>query len=375
MRPARLEVNLGAIGHNLRAVAGVVGPEVRLIAVVKADAYGHGAVPVAQACLAAGAAMLAVALVEEGIALRQAGILSPILVMGSLLPRQAEEIITWYLTPALMSSDVAAALSAAAVQAGTTCPVHLKVDTGMSRGGFRSDALPEVLPQLAQLPALRWAGIMSHLAAPTDNADHTAAQIAAFRAAVAVTEAHVGPLPYQHLASSAALCALPECRFTAVRPGNMLYGAIEGLHAEFCPILLQPASLKAEIALLKPVHAGEAVSYGCTYCVPADTVLALVPVGYADGYPRALSNGADVLIGGRRCPVVGRVCMDSFLVDVGPEPSCRVGDEVVLLGSQGAEQIDVLELAHRAGTITQEIMARFGSRLPRVYIREGDSDE
>lgn len=373
MRPARLEIDPSAIADNLRAVAGIVGPQVRLIAVVKADAYGHGALAASHACLAAGADMLAVALVEEALALRQAGILAPVMVLGALLPQQAGDLVAADLTAAVMDLDFARALAAAAQEAGKCARVHLKVDTGMSRAGVRVDALGALVPQLARLSNLHWEGIMSHLADPAGNPAYTAQQLAAFRQAIATAESVLGPLPYQHLASSPALCVLPECRFTAVRPGNMLYGALEGIHAEFCPVLRPAMALKAPVALLKPVRCGEGVSYGCTYRPGADTIVALVPVGYADGYPRALSGRAEVLIGGQRYPVVGRVCMDAVLVDVGPEPICHVGDEVVLLGAQGEEEITLHELAERAGTITQEIMARMGSRLPRVYLHEGET--
>ncbi len=376
MRPARLEISLNAISHNLGVVRSLVGDGVRVIAVVKAEAYGHGALRAAHACRRAGADMLAVALVEEGIALRQQGILTPILVMGAFLPSQAQEFVAWRLTPAVMSLEQATALSAAAHRLRVELSAHLKVDTGMSRGGLRHDSLRELLPQLAALPALRYEGIMSHLADPANSAEFTDRQRKLFADAVAQVTAVLGPVPYQHLAASAAICCRPDCHFTAVRPGNMLYGALEDVPTKGRPPLRPAMALKACIALLKPALAGEVVSYGCTYRVPRDTTLAVVPVGYADGYPRALSSQAEALVGGQRCPLVGRVCMDSVMVDVGGVPTCRVGDEVVLLGRQGEETITVEELARRAGTITQEIMARMGSRLPRVYMddEQGTTD-
>ncbi len=372
MRPAHLRINTAAIGHNLRVVRSLVGDSVRLIAVVKAEAYGHGALRAAQACLAAGADMLAVALIEEGIALRRQGVLAPMLVMGAFLPEQAEEFVVWGLTPAVMSLEQAEALSQAARAAGTELGAHLKVDSGMSRYGLRHDVLEEALPELAALPALRYEGIMSHLADP-GNPEFTDIQRRAFAGAIARAEAALSPLPYQHLAASAAICCLPECHFTAVRPGNLLYGALEGVSPEYRPPIRPAMALKARLALVKPARAGEMVSYGCTYCVPEDTLLAVVPVGYADGYPRALSGRAEALVGGRRCPVVGRVCMDSIVLDMSAVPDCHIGDEAVLLGAQGGETITVEDLARQAGTVTQEIMARMGSRLPRVYTEERDA--
>lgn len=366
---------MNAIAHNLGAVRALVGDAVKLIAVVKAEAYGHGALRAAHACRRAGAELLAVALIEEGIALRQQGIMAPILVMGAFLPAQAEEFVAWRLTPTVMSLEQAAALSAVALSRSVELPVHLKIDTGMSRGGLRHDALRQLLPQLAALPALRYEGIMSHLADPANNAEFTDRQRDLFAAAVVQATTVLGPLPYQHLAASAAICCRPDCRFTAVRPGNVLYGALEDVPPDYRPPLRPAMALRARIALLKPARAGEFISYGCTYRVPGDTVLAVVPVGYADGYPRSLSGRAEALVGGQRCPVVGRVCMDSIILDVGKLPTCRVGDEVVLLGKQGEETITVEELAGWAGTITQEIMARMGSRLPRVYVDDQRGDQ
>lgn len=367
LRPAHLQIDLAAIAHNLQVVRSLVGPEVAIIAVVKADAYGHGAVPVARRCLAAGAERLAVALLEEGIELRQAGLMGPILVMGAMLPEQAEELVRWDLTPTIMDFDLAYAVSRAAVAQGKTITAHLKVDTGMTRLGVRLDELPELCGRLAPLPALRWEGLFSHLADPTDCAGCTAAQAANFRAALGPAQLILGPLPYRHLCSSGGICLYPDYAFTAVRPGEMLYGLVAGVPPERMPDLREAMSLHARIVFLKRVCAGERVSYGGTWTAPRDTTLAVIPIGYADGYPRSLSSAAQVLIGGRRREVVGRVCMDCILAEVGPQPNCQVGDEVVVFGKQGDEEVCISEISERGKTINQEIVARMGGRLPRVY--------
>lgn len=371
MRPAHLTIDLSAITHNLRTVRHLVGPEVRIIAVVKADAYGHGMLPVARTALAAGAEMLAVALVEEGIALRQAGVMAPVLVMGSCLPEQAAEIVGWGITPTVMSQEQALALAQAAQQVGATLPVHLKVDTGMCRLGCRVDDLHDFCHDLAGYGGLVWEGIYSHLADPTEGPEATRQQGECFVAAIDLAQEHLGPLPYRHLSSSGGICLWPELHLTAVRPGEMMYGLVAGVPEERMPDLREAMSLQTRIAFLKRALPGERVSYGGTYEVPAETVLAVLPVGYADGYPRSLSGRAEVLVRGQRRPLVGRVCMDCLIADLGAETDCRVGDEVVIFGRQGDDEVRISQISQLAGTINQEIVARMGQRLPRVYYENG----
>lgn len=346
----------------------LVGPDVAIIAVVKADAYGHGAIPVSRVALEHGAQMLAVALLEEGVQLREAGITAPILVMGAMLPQQAPALVEWNLSPAIMNLELAEALSEAASAASTEIGCHLKTDTGMCRLGARCDGLQELLPKLGALPGLRWDGIFSHLADPTDDFESTRNQGARFAGAVAQAEQALGPLPYRHLCGSGGICLHPHAHFTAVRPGEMMYGLVAGVPEERQLGLREMMSLHTQVAFLKRVRAGERVSYGGTYTVPADTTLAIIPVGYADGYPRSLSGVAEVLIGGQRRPLVGRVCMDCVIADVGPEPACRLGDEVVVFGCQADQEVRISEISALGQTINQEIVARMGSRLPKIYV-------
>ena len=374
VRPAHLQIDLDAVTHNLRVVRGLVGPEVAIIAVVKADAYGHGAVPVARACLAAGAEMLAVALLEEGAELRRNGLLGEILVMGAMLPSQAADLVRWDLTPAVMEFDLASALSREAAAQDKQASAQVKVDTGMNRLGVRLEELPELAGRLAPLPGIRWRGFFSHLADPTDAAGYTTFQAANFRAALGPAEAILGPLPYRSLCSSAGICLYPDYLFSAVRPGEMLYGLVAGVPPESMPDLREAMSLHTCLAFTKRVKRGDKVSYGGTWEAPRDTVLGVVPIGYADGYPRSLSGVAQVLVGGRRRNVVGRVCMDCILVDLGsvadlePEADCRPGEEVVVFGRQGDEEVRISEISALGHTINQEIVARMGGRLPRVYL-------
>jgi len=368
LRPAYLQIDLAAIRHNLAEVRRIIGPGVATIAVVKADGYGHGAIPVSRAALESGAQMLAVALLEEGLELREAGIMAPVLVMGAMLPEQATDLVVWNLTPSVMNLELAEALSAAAVAEGKTVCCHIKVDTGMCRLGVRWDALDELLPKLAKLPGLKWEGIFSHLADPTGDLAGTEAQIARFVEATAHAEEVLGPLPYRHLSGSGGICMHPSSHFSAVRPGEMMYGLVAGVPEERQQGLREAMSLHTRVGFLKSVKAGERVSYGGTYTVPADTTLAVIPVGYADGYPRSLSGIAPVLIGGERRPIVGRVCMDCIIADVGPQPQCRLGDEVVVFGRQGEAEVRISEISKLGETINQEIVARMGGRLPRVYL-------
>jgi alanine racemase len=267
-----------------------------------------------------------------------------------------------------MNLELARALSQAAAMTGREVACHIKVDTGMCRLGVRSDALGVLLSELKALPHLRWEGVFSHLPDPTGDAVATREQIARFRVAVALTESVLGPLPYRHLSGSGGICLHPDSHFSAVRPGEMMYGLVAGVPAELQRGLREAMSLHTRIAFLKPVKTGEHVSYGGTYEVPSDTTLAAIPIGYADGYPRSLSGIAEVLICGRRHPVVGRVCMDCILADVGPQSEIRLGDEVVVFGCQGEAEVRISELSALGQTINQEIVARMGGRLPRVYL-------
>ena len=357
-RPTFVRVDLAAIRHN----AALLMPEgVRLMAVVKADAYGHGDVAVARAALEGGASWLGVALVEEGVGLRAAGIDAPILVLSECPPGSEAEVCEAGLTPTLYSAGGLERLAAAA-PAGTA--VHVKVDTGMHRVGvFPPEAAPAFAGEVAGA-GLRLEGLWTHFARSEEDQTTTRDQLALFRRVVDDVKAagHVPDL--LHAANSGATILHPESHLDLVRPGIALLGIPPGPGVGASLGLRPVLSWHSAVSFARRLPAGEALSYGHRYRLERDANVATVPVGYADGYPRALSSAADVLIRGRRCRVAGSVTMDQLMVDCGDLPVAS-GDEVVLLGSQDDETITAEELAGPAGTIGYEIVTRIGQRVPR----------
>ena len=367
------EIDLDAIASNVRAFKRHVGPNVEVIAVVKANAYGHGAVPVARVALEAGATRLAVHRAIEGVELRQAGISAPVLVMGYTPPDGAELVLRWRLTPGLMTSEFAQALSARANALGTTVPVHVKVDTGMSRFGLMPGEVGDFLQALRVLPGLHVEGIFTHFAtADWVDLTHTRRQLAIFNDVIRAARSAGVELPVVHAANSAAAMRLPEAHFNAVRPGIAIYGLNPS--GEWPPVFeIRPAlMLKSRVSRVRELPAGAGVSYGRTYITQRPTRAALVPVGYGDGYPRILSNKASVLIRGQRAPILGRICMDQFVVDISGHPAVQQDDEVVIVGRQGEARISAEEVAELAGTINYEVTTSLLPRVARVYRKGGE---
>lgn len=369
-RPTRVEIDLDALRFNLRQVRDRVGPSCEILAVVKADAYGHGAAGVAPALAAAGADQFGVALVGEGLALRRYGLTQPIVVLGGAFPGEEEAILEHHLQPALYDLDTACRLDAAARLAGGRVPCHLKVDTGMGRLGFRPECLAEVLAALKGLPGIEVRGVISHLAmADEPEKPFTAAQVERFQAVVSQVRG-AGFLPrYLHLANSAAIYSRDLAGCNLVRPGVSLYGGLTGTPFEQNVPQRPVMRFLSQVAQLKDVPAGEGISYAHRFVTRRPSRLAAVPVGYADGYNRLLTNRGDVLIRGRRAPVAGTVCMDWILVDVTAIPDVAVGDRVTLLGRDGDECITALEWADKIGTITYEVFCNISKRVPRVFVR------
>jgi alanine racemase len=355
VRPTWAQVDLGAIRHNISELQRAVTPA-GLCAVIKADAYGHGDVPVAEAALEAGVERLAVALVEEGVRLREAGIEAPILVLSEPPVGDAAEMLRWGLTPSVYSVEFLEALRAAATG---TVDVHVKVDTGMHRVGAPPELLPDLLGALT--PPLRLAAVWTHLAVADEDPDFTRIQVERFRQVLGPRSIPV------HLANTAGGLLFPEARGSMVRAGLGVYG----LHpcAETRSLVdLRPAlSVVSRVAYVRRLPRGARPSYGRRRPLPAEATVVTVPIGYADGVPRRLSDtGGEVLIGGRRHPIAGTVTMDQIVVDVADLPvSC--GDEVVLLGRQGDESISADEWADRVDTISYEIVCAIGPRVPRKY--------
>lgn len=374
-QPIWAEIDLGAVAHNLREVRRVCHPQARIMAVVKADAYGHGAPAVARTALENGADALGVARAWEGLTLRRTGIRAPILVFGYSSPELAGDLLEHDLTPTIFSLEQARQLSAAAASRRRTLKAHLKIDTGMGRIGFVAEeagGLKRVVGQVAataRLPRLEIEGIYTHFAA-ADGADKANArsQLALFHDLLARLQ-HLGlNFPLRHAANSAAIIDLPEAHLDLVRAGIMLYGLYPSAEVSRERVELWPAmQFKARVAQVRAVPAGFRVGYGATYVAPRSTRLATVTVGYADGYNRLLSTRGSLLVRGCRAPVVGRVCMDQTVVDVGQIEGVRPGDEVVIFGCQGNECIAVEELALATGTINYEIVSTITARVPRLY--------
>jgi alanine racemase len=369
------EIDLGAIAHNIRALKALLPAETLLLAAVKANAYGHGAVEVARTVLANGADYLGVARPAEGIALRTAGINAPILIFGYSPPEMAAELAAHGLEQCVYDIDTARAISARLAGIGQRLPIHLKIDTGMGRLGIpcpdqkavaRCVALAQ---QISTLPGISFKGIFSHFAT-ADSRDKAFAegQFRQFEACLAALEAnHLQP-PLRHMANSGAIIDLPATHLDMVRAGISVYGLYPSGEVQKERVVLRPAlSLKARVIHLKTVPAGTPISYGCTWKASRDATIATIPIGYADGYNRGLSNKGMMIVGGRRVPIVGRVCMDLTMVDVTAVPGVKVGDEVVVVGHQGEAEISTDDVAAWNDTINYEVVAALTDRVPRVY--------
>jgi len=369
MRPTYIEINLSAIRHNLEEVRQAVGPERRILAPVKANAYGHGMLQVARTALEAGASMLGVAYLDEAVALRQAGIGAPILIFGSELPENAPEIVHWGLRATLCTYELAKALSQAAVRLRRNAVVHIKVDTGMGRIGLKVEEIREFLRRILELPGIVVEGIYTHFATADGSGDgeFALAQMEHFRRVVSQLRKEGMELPIAHAANSAAVLRFPSAHLDMVRPGIMLYGLEPFPGASYLADIRPAMTLKSRIVFLKEVPPGASVSYGRTFVARRRTRIATVPIGYGDGYPRALSNRGKALVRGKRARIVGNICMDQLMLDVTHVEGVRVGDEVVLIGEQGDERITAEELASLAGTINYEIVTSLNGRIPRVY--------
>ncbi len=373
LRPTWVEINLDHIRHNLKQFQRHVGPRVQIMAVVKADGYGHGAVEVARAAISAGASSLAVAMPDEGIELRRAGIEAPVLLLGYTDPDHAPLLREYRFTAVLYHLKSARALSGWFAGQSETLPVHVKVDTGMGRVGVAPGEAAGFISAISGLPGLKLEGVLTHFAAADEiEAAFTDTQTEIFEEVLAACRVRGIDIPLIHAANSAAALQHPRSRYNLIRLGLSLYGCYPSPHFGGEPLSLRPAlSFKSKIILCKKVLPGTPLSYGCTYRTVKESLIATVPVGYADGYRRMLSNSGQVLVRGRRAPVVGRICMDQFMVDVSEVPGAAEGDEVVLYGRQGDEEISVDEVAAKLGTINYEVLSSVGKRVPRLYLTQG----
>jgi len=373
------EIRLDHLQRNLREITRTAGPGVEVMAVIKADAYGHGAVPVARAALDAGAARLGVGDSTEAIELRQSGITAPVHVLGALVEREIDEVIFHGITPTIHSLSRIASLDDRARAQGRRLPVHLMVDTGMGRLGVRPESALDLLREIAARPNLFLEGIATHLSSAGDpDPAFTQEQLATFRRVLRTARASGMHIPKVHAAATGGLFFHGKgARFNMVRPGISLYGIDPGGLAERTGVRLEPVlSLRSQIVFLKQIEAGAPIGYGASWRAPARTMIATIPIGYDDGYPYTCSGkGAEVLVKGVRCPIVGTVTMDYLIVDVGRVVEPRVGDTVTLVGRDGDAEIRVEELARWAGTIPYAIPCGLGKRVRRIYLAAASSED
>lgn len=362
-------IDLGAVRANVGRLRSLLAPGVGLIAVVKADAYGHGALPVARAALEAGATGLAVTTVEEGAELRGGFVHAPLLLLGPVADDQLEEAARLDADLAAWSPHFVRALSRVGASRGRRVRIHVKIDTGMRRLGVTPDAFRELVDLARQEPGVELAAVMTHFATADDDPEFMEHQRRLFLSCVEPVRAAF-PAVWAHAANSAATFRDPQSHFDAVRCGIAVYG-LSPFQGDPDELGLRPVlSLTSYVAHLQPLAVDEGVSYNLTWRAPRGTRVALVPVGYGDGFSRALSNRGDVLIRGRRYPRVGTVCMDQFLTDVGPENGVTFGDAVTLIGRNGDERVTAEELAGLIGTINYEVTCSLTSRVRRRYTAE-----
>jgi alanine racemase len=366
--PTFVDIDLSSLAHNLRQVRQRLQPSCDILAIVKANAYGHGAFEITRALHRLGVRRFGVATVEEGTELRRAGIVDQIVVLGAVLPAQLPDLIAHGLTPVIYDLPLMQELVRVLSPSVKPYPIHIKVDTGMGRLGLAPEEVILALHAADLGRTLSLEGIMTHMA-DADNSDHrfTAAQIARFRS-ILDQLATKGYRPRLiHMANSAGVLVHPSAHFSMVRPGIMLYGYHTLLHRRAHVALRPVLSWHTTVAAIRTIAEGDGVSYNRTYIAMKPTRIAVLPVGYADGYSRLLSNKGSVLIGGMRAPVVGRVCMDMVMVDVTQIPQAKCGEPVVLIGQQGTERITVEDIAGAVGSISYEVLCSIGPRVRRCY--------
>jgi alanine racemase len=367
-RPTRVEVDLECIRHNVRLFTGLVGPSCQVMAVVKADGYGHGAVETARAALQAGASRLGVALVEEAEELRSAGLRAPIHLLFEPPASAAGRVVELNLTPTVYTLEYAHALSLACEAVGREIPVHIKVDTGMHRVGADPEKTVKLAVELAAMSGIGLEGVYTHLANASVPGDpFTLRQWEVFNRVLKDLEESGLEIPLRHAAASGAALSFPESRLEMIRLGIAMYGLLPGAGYRGSVDLWPALSLKSEIAHVFRACGGEGVSYGLTYRCDEEAWIAVLPVGYGDGLPRALSNHWEVVIAGKSYPQVGTICMDLCMVDLGDD-RYEPGEEVTVIGGRGVEASGVERLADLLGTINYEVVCGLGKRVPRFYL-------
>lgn len=369
-----VEVDLDSFIGNLKEIRRLTGPQVDFMQVVKADAYGHGAIEISNTALKNGARMLGVANADEGVQLRISGVEAPIVILGPSTAAEIEQIIKYNLTPSVSDLYFTKKLNGALGKAGHKLPVHIEVDTGMGRGGTMHTEALKLILEISKLPNITMEGIFSHLASSEKIIPYNDKQWRFFSNLLTEIKNSGIVFPIRHIDNSGAILNYPDFKLNMVRPGIMTYGIYPSPDNETGARLAQVMSFKTSIVLLKSFPAGYGIGYGSTYITRKQTLIATIPVGYGDGYGFILSNQGEALIRGKRAPIVGRISMDMCTIDVTHIPDCAVGDEVVLLGRQGKECISANEIAAKARTISYEVLCALGKRAPRVFLQKGKKE-
>ncbi len=363
------EINLKAFSHNLRFIKNHLKPSTKVMAVLKANAYGHGSVMIARQAEADGVEMLGAANLREAVELRDAGIKLPVLILSGITEDKIKTFLNYDFSTVIYSKEIAAALHAAAKRKKKKIKVHLKTDTGMGRLGFKPEEISSFINQYNGTEFFVFEGLMTHLASAFNKNEKafTNLQIKTFHALVENLNAAGISFPIIHCANSAGIIDFPESHFNMVRPGIALYG-ISPFDEKRNDLNIEPVlSWKTRIIQVSHIQKGKPISYGGTFVTKRDSVIATIPVGYADGYSRLLSNKTSVLVNGKAAPQIGRICMDLTMIDVTGIPGISVGDEVVLIGKQGMKEIQAKDLSEKIGTIPYEILCGIGNRTTRIY--------
>ena len=369
-----VEVDLDNFIGNLKEIKRLIGPQVDFMQVVKADAYGHGAIEISNIALKNGARMLGVANADEGVQLRISGIEAPIVILGPSTVTEIEQIIKYNLTPSVSDAAFAKKLHKALENSGHKLPVHIEIDTGMGRGGIMHSEALKFIREISKLPNITLEGIFSHFASSEVVIPYNKNQGQLFHDLLARLKRLNITIPIRHMENSGAILNYPEFKLNMARPGIMTYGIYPSPDNESGAKLAPVMSFKTSIVLLKVFPKGYGIGYGSTYITSRKTRIATIPVGYGDGYGFILSNQSEALIRGKRAPIVGRISMDLCTIDVTHISDCKVGDEVVLLGKQGKEYISANEIAAKAKTISYEVLCALGKRAPRVFLQKGKID-
>jgi len=369
-----VEVDLDHFTANWMEMKRLIGPDVRILQVVKADAYGHGAIEISNVALKNGAAMLGVANADEGVQLRVSGITAPVLILSPSTTNEINEIIKYNLIPSVSDLDFARELQKKSKKSDVKMPIHIEVDTGMGRGGMMHQEAFKMLCEILELPDLHIDGIFTHLSSSESMDDYNRMQWLRFKELLDKLEKAAIHIPMKHMANSGAVINYPEFHLDMVRPGLMSYGIYPSPETITKTALAPVMSFKTRLILIKTFPKGYSIGYGRSYITDKPTKIATIPVGYGDGYGRILSNRGEALIRGIRAPVVGRISMDMCTVDVTDVPDCKIGDEVVLMGRQADECISADDLADKMSTNSYEILCALGKRAPRIFLHKGKTD-